>query len=166
MTFYSQLLLRLYQSFKSKKFVFDQIELQIKISSKKLSDTLRYLVKQGYLSKNQTTNKLLLTSKGWAKALEILLLSKGCNKTWDHKWRIVIFDIPETKRKFRSHIRKTLYHLNFIKLQKSVWITPYDVFDDLIKLLPSAKKGDWIKMMIVESISNEDDLKSEFKLTS
>lgn len=46
--------------------------------------------------------------------------------TWDKKWRIVIFDIPEAKRNSRNNLRRYLKMLGFGKVQRSIWISPYD----------------------------------------
>ena len=55
-------------------------------------------------------------------------------KRWDRQWRIVIFDIPERRRKIRDHLRMMLESIGFLKLQESVWIYPYDC-EDLVNLL-------------------------------
>ena len=46
--------------------------------------------------------------------------------TWDKKWRLVVFDIPEEKRKSRDHLRRYLKMLGFGKVQRSIWISPYN----------------------------------------
>ncbi|PIS21435.1 hypothetical protein COT51_02810 [candidate division WWE3 bacterium CG08_land_8_20_14_0_20_41_15] len=59
------------------------------------------------------------------------------NRKWDKKWRILIFDIPEKSRTARNILRHKLSSLGFGLLQKSVWISPYDVVrevSDFLKL--------------------------------
>jgi len=55
-------------------------------------------------------------------------------KRWDKKWRILIFDIPERQRILRTQIRRTILSVGFMKLQKSVWVYPYDC-EELVTLL-------------------------------
>jgi phenylacetic acid degradation operon negative regulatory protein len=43
---------------------------------------------------------------------------------WDGRWRLVIFDIPESKNKLRVRLRRSLQEQHFGYLQNSVWITP------------------------------------------
>src|SRR3989338_143851 len=43
----------------------------------------------------------------------------------DGIWKIVIFDIPERKRRVRTFLRGRLKHLNFQRWQNSTWISPY-----------------------------------------
>ncbi len=45
---------------------------------------------------------------------------------WDRQWHLVIFDIPETKRKLRDMLRNFLREEGFGLLKSSVWLTPWD----------------------------------------
>jgi phenylacetic acid degradation operon negative regulatory protein len=45
--------------------------------------------------------------------------------TWDGRWHIVIFDIPETKRKLRDSLRNLLKDLCYGMLTSSVWLSPW-----------------------------------------
>lgn len=53
------------------------------------------------------------------------------NKKWDRKWRLVVFDISEIDRNKRDYLRRTLKIYGFRYLQKSVWISPFDFFNEL-----------------------------------
>jgi len=55
-------------------------------------------------------------------------------KTWDGKWRIVSFDIPERLRILRYEVRSILKRSGFKKLQQSLWVFPYDC-DELVALI-------------------------------
>ena len=45
-------------------------------------------------------------------------------REWDGKWRMVIFDVPESERSLRAKMRRRLMLEGFGCLQKSVWISP------------------------------------------
>src|SRR3989344_4819282 len=76
-------------------------------------------------------------------------------KRWDGRWRVVIFDIKEKRRKTRDLLRKTLWQIGFVKLQHSVWVYPYDC-EDLISLLKADFKiGKDILYMIIEKLEND-----------
>jgi CRISPR/Cas system-associated endoribonuclease Cas2 len=49
----------------------------------------------------------------------------GRLKTWDQKWRLVIFDIPEKNRTSRTALSAKLRDMGFYQLQKSVWAHAY-----------------------------------------
>lgn len=55
--------------------------------------------------------------------------SEAHAKAWDKRWRIVIFDIPETQREARYQIRRLLKELGFVQLQLSVWIHPLPLLE-------------------------------------
>ena len=44
---------------------------------------------------------------------------------WDGQWRMVIFDLPESRRSLRAALRRRLSGSGFGCLQRSVWITPH-----------------------------------------
>lgn len=50
---------------------------------------------------------------------------------WDEKWRLVMFDIPERRKRERHHFREKLIQLGFFPLQKSVWVYPHECHDEI-----------------------------------
>ncbi len=85
-------------------------------------------------------------------------------KKWDGRWRVVIFDIKESRSKTRFLLRKTLSQIGFIRLQKSVWLYPYDC-EDLVSLLKADFKiGKDVLYMIVEKLENDWHLRKTFNL--
>jgi len=85
-------------------------------------------------------------------------------KEWDGRWRIVAFDIKESRSKTRFLLRKTLSQIGFIRLQNSVWLYPYDC-EDLISLLKADFKiGKDVLYMIVEKLENDWHLRKNFNL--
>jgi len=52
-------------------------------------------------------------------------------KVWDKRWRIVMYDIPSKRRSASQAFRKKLEDLGLYRLQKSVWISPYDCLSEL-----------------------------------
>ena len=85
-------------------------------------------------------------------------------KRWDKKWRILIFDIPERQRILRTQIRRTILSVGFMKLQKSVWVYPYDC-EDLVTLLKvDFKIGKDLLYIITDGIENDLMLRKRFGL--
>jgi len=52
-------------------------------------------------------------------------------KTWDKKWRIIIYDIPDYHKKARDAFRFKIKQLGLYPLQKSVWVSPYDCLPEI-----------------------------------
>ena len=86
------------------------------------------LEKHGLLKKRRKDEKiyLMLTEKGKKIVREHRKSRKYSRRSWDKKWRVVIFDVPEKRGRAREYLRNYLKVLGFGKVQRSIWITPYD----------------------------------------
>ncbi|KKW24373.1 MAG: hypothetical protein UY70_C0016G0019 [Candidatus Kaiserbacteria bacterium GW2011_GWB1_52_6] len=83
---------------------------------------------------------------------------------WDHRWRIVVFDIPEKYASLRDRVRKILKKSGFVKLQQSVWIFPHDC-EELIQLIKEESRlSKYILYGVLERIENERALKKSFRI--
>ena len=89
--------------------------------------------------------------------------SKG--RYWDGKWRLLFFDIPETKKFVRQLLRSKLVELGFYRLQDSVFIFPYPCAE-FVSLAHQAWQLDkYMKIAIVSEIDEDAFLLSHFHLT-
>lgn len=100
-----------------------------------LRATIRRLEKQELVSWNETSGKvrLTLTEKGRKRVLQYNIdrLEIKDRGSWDGLWRVVVFDVPESKRDARDLFRKKLKDLGFYQLQKSVFLTRYECKDEI-----------------------------------
>lgn len=96
-------------------------------------------LKTGYMEKVIKNGKpfLRLTAKGKEKIKRDFSFVRWQNQKWDKKWRIVIFDIEEKQRRQRDILRGKLKELGFGMIQKSVWISPYDIALDFREFVNS-----------------------------
>jgi len=46
------------------------------------------------------------------------------SRSWDGKWRLVLFDVPESQAAVRVRLRRKLRQLRFGWMQNSVWLSP------------------------------------------
>ncbi len=84
--------------------------------------------------------------------------------TWDHKWRIAIFDIPEKYAPLRNKVRNILKTAGFVKLQHSVWVFPHEC-EELVRLLKQESRlSQYILYGVLERIEDEGRLKKLFRL--
>lgn len=125
---------------------------------------IKRLERLGYITSRKGT--FSITTKGrdiiGEKAEKTLKLLK--TKEWDRKWRIAIFDIPETHALLRNKIRYVLKRAGFVQLQRSVWIFPHDC-DELVQLIKKESRlAPFILYGTLEQIEGEDRLKRVFKL--
>ena len=140
-----------------------------KYPNKKVYDTFYKLKKQGLVDFYKKNNQIYisLTEKGKKKAgwMQIDALKIKKPKKWDGKWRILLFDIMETKKFHREALRGKLIELGFRLLQKSAWIIPYECKDE-IGLLKSffGLSDKEVKLVVAQSVEGEKELKEIFKL--
>ena len=98
---------------------------------------------------------------GQAVSNTLALLKKT---TWDHKWRIVVFDIPETYKLLRNRVRDILKRAGFLRLQQSVWIFPHEC-NELVRLIKTESRlSKYILYGVLDRIEDENRLKSLFHL--
>ncbi len=121
--------------------------------------------KQGLVAvTEQKGHKFLkLSKKG---ELKLLLQKASIVKTpkWDQKWRVAIFDIPENAKKERQRLRRLLCDHGFKKLQASVYICPYSLNLAAIEYLNTSGLMDFIRIMRVDRLDNDEELKKKFWL--
>jgi DNA-binding transcriptional regulator PaaX len=150
--------LRMFKIFKTDKKSIRNKEHSIQASRKRL-------VEKGLVKYNEN-GLLVLTSLGQRQLEKIERLNFKVRKPtkWDGKWRVLIFDIKESKKLIRDKIRVTLNNIGFIKLQNSVWIYPYDC-EDLITLLKADfQLGREVLYMIVDKLENDKFIRNRFGL--
>ena len=101
--------------------------------------TLSRKFKTGEMKKVIRNKKayLCLTRRGQEKIERLFPYRRFQNQKWNGKWLIVVFDIPEKQKRNRDILRNKLYELGFGKLQRSVFISPFDVYEDLVEFLES-----------------------------
>lgn len=115
---------------------------------------LAYLQKHGYITVRVSQNKkeMLLTPRGAEKILFITLRCCKKQRRADKKWQMIMFDIPEKKRKVRGLLRKSLILLGYQKLQGSVWACQYQVEKETERVLQQYDLVSYVKNFLVESI--------------
>jgi DNA-binding transcriptional regulator PaaX len=106
---------------------------------------------------------LKLTERG---ELEVLLAKARIpfKIKWDGKWRVIIFDIPEDAKLQRNQFRDLLKKNNFKKLQASVYISPFPFNREAVSYLQQTGLIKFIRMLKVEELDNDRDLRKKFNL--
>jgi CRISPR-associated endonuclease Cas2 len=85
-------------------------------------------------------------------------------RKWDGQFRLVMFDIPQTRRRTRDRLRELMRAFGFLRLQDSVWVTPYDCEDLLALVKAELRVGKDILYAVVNEIENNRAIKSHFGL--
>jgi CRISPR-associated endonuclease Cas2 len=122
---------------------------------KNFAKLLSYLKKKGLIKIKDLEEKkaLIITPKGKEKILRIrneFLASLPKKRRKDGKWIMVAFDIPEKRKTIRNYLREKLVELGFQKLQKSIWISPYDVLKEVQEIVTNLSIEKNVKFFIIE----------------
>lgn len=129
---------------------------------RRMYQALLRLRSRGLLTKNNT-----LTKSGRARAAALCSIEDVAPKVpfrWDRKWRIVMFDIWETRRTERNRLRGFLQRIGFAKIQESVWVYPYPCEELFVYLRAQLRLGRGVRYMVVEEIDNDTALRQGFDL--
>lgn len=102
-----------------------------------LKQAVTRLLKAGYLEKRIVKGEpvLVIGNKGKLKVERKFSYFKLSQKRWDGYWRLVIFDIQEKDRFRRQKLRAKLKELGFGMWQKSIYISPHPLEEDMTEFL-------------------------------
>ena len=107
-----------------------------------------------------------LTTEG-EHALAKMLARKPDSRVlrrWDKRWRMVTYDISESRRAIRARLQELLRTFGFFRLQNSVWVYPHDCEALVILLKTDFKIGTEVLYAVVEKIENDQHLREHFRL--
>ncbi len=83
---------------------------------------------------------------------------KKSEKTWDNKWRLVMFDIPENKKTERNWLRRQLFRLDYRPLQKSIFIGKYPLEETLFQQIIGLDLHRYLRLITIGEIDDENNL--------
>lgn len=117
------------------------------------------LEKRGMVTKIRRENRIFLklTEKGRTQIKKHREAGKIRSRRWDGKWRLIIFDIPEEKNRLRYLLRKYLKTLGYAKVQRSIWISPFDLQKAIDGFCKKMKIADYIFQLTVEKFREMED---------
>ncbi|TSC93886.1 MAG: phenylacetic acid degradation operon negative regulatory protein [Parcubacteria group bacterium Licking1014_1] len=142
-----------------------------KYEKKKIYNAFYRLKKEGCVIIEERNEQIYisLTEKGKRKAgyLQIDNLKIKKPKTWDRKWRIVMFDIAQLKKLYREIFRGKIKELGFVSIQKSVWLCPFECKKEISILKDFLGLTDKeLLLIITESADWDEKFKKQFNLNT
>jgi|GEM_PF-3723829 len=118
-----------------------------------LTSAGEYSALKAYVRKEHTAYEQKLQKK-----------EKTATSAWDGKWRIVLFDVPESKRPIRDYLRNVLKRQGFIEFQRSMWVWPYRLPEFISKLISDSHMRKYTRAITTYDIDYDEDLRRMFKL--
>lgn len=113
---------------------------------------------------NGAVSELALTEDGERRAAMYRLSAINIVKPprWDGLWRVVIFDIPEQRKKGRDALVKKLKDLGFSSVQKSVFAMPYECKNEINFIVEAYNLSSYVKFLVVKEIDGAPHLRRQF----
>jgi DNA-binding transcriptional regulator PaaX len=97
-----------------------------------------------------------ITKNGKRKLLRYDIESMQLDESsWDGKWRLITYDVAKSRKPQSDAFRYLLKKLKILKLQKSVYLTPFKCEDEIEYLRNFFEIGNEVLILKVGSIENE-----------
>lgn len=138
-----------------------------KLTSTQVSRAIYEFKKREIIEFKEEAGKtvIVLTEKGKKRGLKFDLDNIKIRKmiSWDRKWRMLLFDIPEEMKSAREIFRDKLKKMGFLQFQKSVWIYPYPCEDEIDFLAEYFRIASHVNLLTL-IIEDDIPLRSHFDL--
>lgn len=140
-----------------------------KIDRRRIYDAVKRLNNKRLIELVEKNNELYIkitdNGKKLTRSFDYDNLELPQSKKWDKKWRLVVFDIPNKKKKERRAFSKKLKVIGFYPIQESVFIYPYDCCDEVDFICEFLSINRFVNYCLVESLyKREGDLRQFFNL--
>jgi len=117
--------------------------------NQKTRGTLSGLIKEGLIEKNKESSSeeisYKLTEKGFSELRFQFPFFRFLKETWDGKWRVISYEIPEKKREMRDRLRREMQGWGLGPWHRSFWLTPHPVLDHLRDLVSQQEEEQYIQ---------------------
>ncbi len=135
-------------------------------NKKYLRQTIRKLEKKKIIEvvDGGTFGEIRLTEDGRKKVFKIGLQSLKINKPdkWDGKWRMVFYDVFDSKKGTRERLRSYLKGAGFYPLQKSVYLHAYPCEKEVEFLKYFLGLSGAVRIVVAEKIENDREFRDYF----
>ncbi|OGG80679.1 hypothetical protein A3A39_03225 [Candidatus Kaiserbacteria bacterium RIFCSPLOWO2_01_FULL_54_13] len=119
---------------------------------------------RGYIEKSPKKYELSEIGQRIIEKEKLWNLRIQTPKKWDDTWHIVVFDIPQERRNIRIAFIRHLQQLGLVFYQRSVWIYPYAMEDEVREIAAFFDILPFISFIKANHVDNSYDLKKYFKL--
>src|SRR3989344_4975960 len=80
------------------------------------------------------------------------------------KWRFILFDIPEQRRKARNALARVLKRMGFYQFQKSVFMHPFECRAEIDFVSNFFGVSACVSFIVAEKIDNESKFRAYFEV--
>ncbi|OGG60047.1 hypothetical protein A3C86_03140 [Candidatus Kaiserbacteria bacterium RIFCSPHIGHO2_02_FULL_49_16] len=122
------------------------------------------LKNQGYIAENASSYVMTERGKKIMDEEDLWELKIPMPKLWAGAWNLIVFDIPAEKSRFRIPFIRHLQNLGLVFYQRSVWIYPHPMKDEVRKIANFYRISTHISFITATSIDGASTLKRKFKI--
>lgn len=116
------------------------------VASKRQINQMIYDLKRRHYIDVGEGDSVILTNRAKIKIIDTIVESKRR----DGRYRMVSFDIPESKRLQRDSFRMAIKRMGFRQIQKSLWACKYNLSDLVEAAISEYKVSDYVAYFVVE----------------
>lgn len=135
----------------------------LKISELSLNErtkgVISSLVKGGIVEKEERDKaNYSLTDKGFLEIVLKFPFFRFLRNSWDGKWRIISYEIPEVKRHLRDRLRREMEGWGLGPWHRSFWVTPHPVIENLRELILGKEEEKYVQAFEAEHAFGDRDI--------
>lgn len=117
--------------------------------NQKTRGTLSALIREGAIEKNKEesadNSQYRLTPIGLKKLCLEFPFFRFMKDDWDGLWRIISYEIPESKREIRDRLRREMRGWGLGPWHRSFWITPHPIVENLRELVYGREEQKYVQ---------------------
>ncbi|OGK17635.1 hypothetical protein A3D80_02845 [Candidatus Roizmanbacteria bacterium RIFCSPHIGHO2_02_FULL_40_13b] len=144
--------------------------------NQKTKGTLSALLKDGSIEKEDRNGSVFyrITQKGIQGLSLEFPFFRFLSEEWDGLWRIISYEIPESKREIRDRLRREMRGWGLGPWHRSFWITPHPISSSLKDLVYGKEEEKYIQSfeathmfgdmdILVEKVWEKSQLEKEYR---
>lgn len=139
-----------------------------KFDPNRLKQTVNRLKERGLVTTSEENGKMVVkvTKEGEQQILKYKVDEMKIKRParWDGKWRFVIFDIPNKRRKTSNLFRQKLKDLEFFHLQKSIFVHSFPCEKEIKFLRILWEIEPYVRLVTVDHFEGEGLVRLKFGL--
>lgn len=124
--------------------------------NQKTKSTFSNLVRDGLIESKPAEGEGIESYRLTEKGFHLLTLSfpyfRFLKDKWDKKWRILSYEIPETKRELRDKLRREVAGWGLGPWHRSFWLTPHPIIENLKELISGRDEEKYVQAFESEHV--------------
>lgn len=142
--------------------------------NQKTKGTVSALIKEELIESGEGEKSYRLTEKGFQELALQFPYVRFLKEKWDGKWRILSYEIPETKRELRDKLRRQVAGWGLGPWHRSFWLTPHPIIGNLRELVFGKEEEKYVQAfesdhvfgdreVLIEKVWNKSNLEKKYR---